>query len=191
MLAWLAVAGGWMLLLAGAGHLWRSPSLRATLLAHGLVPHRLVGPVAAILPVAEALLGAAVLWAAAGTHAGWWAPATGTAGALTVAYTGYLGVLLRRGETGDCGCGPVPDAVGRFTVARAAVLAVGLVGAAIVGPSGVEALAAVTGRPLLLLSGFAGAVVGLTAHAGRAHSDRTMAVLRSGFTWQVSEEVDP
>jgi hypothetical protein len=189
MLAWLAVVGGWTLLLAGAAHLYRPGGLRSAVRSHGLLPTGVASLVSGVVPVVEVVTGVAVLWAAA-TGALWWPVATAGGGALTAVYGLYLAVLVRRGVAGDCGCGPVPDDVGRFTVARAAVLAVGLVGSAVAGPSGLAALVGVTGRALLLLSGFAGAVVGLTAHAGRAASERVMATWRHELAWQVLDEGD-
>lgn len=189
MSAWFAVAGGWTLLVSGVAHLARPGDLRATVHAQSLVPVGLVPLVAVAAPPVEVVLGTAVLWAAAVSTA-WWTPATAVAGGLLAAYGGYLGLLARRGVTGDCGCGPVPDAVGAYTVARPVVLAAGLVAAAIVGPAGLTALVDTVGRPLLLGSAATGAVVGLTAHAGRAHSDRAMAALRAEFAWQVADELD-
>jgi hypothetical protein len=90
-----------------------------------LLPDVLAAPVAALVPLAEALAAAGLLW-----------PRTRAAGALTaaallLAYTGALALNLHRGRTSiDCGCfgsqrraGIAPWMVGRNLVLAALALA--------------------------------------------------------------------
>jgi hypothetical protein len=90
-----------------------------------LLPDVLVAPMAALLPLAEALAAAALLW-----------PRTRAVGALTaaallLAYTCALAINLRRGRASiDCGCfasrrrhGIAPWMVGRNLVLAALALA--------------------------------------------------------------------
>ena len=90
-----------------------------------LLPDVLAGPVAALVPLTEALAAAGLLW-----------PRTRAAGALTaaallLAYAAALAINLRRGRTSiDCGCfgsrrrqGIAPWMVGRNLVLAASALA--------------------------------------------------------------------
>ncbi len=97
----------------------------AVLRQYRLLPEVLVAPVAALLPLTEALAAAALLW-----------PRTSAAGALFIAalllaYAYALAINLRRGRTSiDCGClgaqrrrGIAPWMVGRNLLLAAAALA--------------------------------------------------------------------
>jgi hypothetical protein len=97
----------------------------AVLRQYRLLPGVLVAPVAALLPLTEALAAAALLW-----------PRTSTAGAMIIAalllaYAYALAINLRRGRTSiDCGClgaqrrlGIAPWMVGRNLLLAALALA--------------------------------------------------------------------
>jgi hypothetical protein len=114
------------LLAAAAAHKFRARKhWPAVLRQYRLLPAVLVAPVAALLPLTEALAAAALLW-----------PRTSTTGALIaaallLAYTCTLAINLRRGRASiDCGClgsqrrqGIAPWMVGRNLLLAAAALA--------------------------------------------------------------------
>jgi hypothetical protein len=121
----LALAFATLLAAAAAHKLRAREQWPAVLRQYRLLPEVLVAPVAALLPLTEALAAAALLW-----------PGTSTAGALIaaallLAYTYALAINLRRGRASiDCGCfgsqrrqGIAPWMVGRNLVLAALALA--------------------------------------------------------------------
>ena len=121
----LALALATLLAAAAAHKLRAREQWPAVLRQYRLLPEVLVAPVAALLPLTEALAAAALLW-----------PGTSSAGALLaaallLAYTCALAVNLRRGRRSiDCGCfassprqGIAPWMVGRNLVLVALALA--------------------------------------------------------------------
>jgi hypothetical protein len=114
------------LLAASAAHKLRAREQWPAIVGqYKLVPDVLAGPVAALVPLTEALAAAGLLW-----------PRTRAAGALAaaallLAYAAALAINLRRGRTSiDCGCfgsrrrqGIAPWMVGRNLVLAALALA--------------------------------------------------------------------
>lgn len=125
-LAALATAGA-LLVWSGIEHLRRPSAFLAALVAHRLVPYRLVRSAATIFIAAECLVGAAALLgvvAAAHAPAGWLVVTGVAASCLYATITVYV-VRLRRSSPGlPCGCFGDLEPASRATIVRAAVLTV-------------------------------------------------------------------
>lgn len=108
-----------------------------------LLPDALHRPASVATVVLEAVLAVALLVAAApvGAAAGW------AAAALFAASAVLLAVVRRRDPQMNCGCfgGLSTEPVGWRAIARAAVLAVAAVGAALAGGGGLQAVAGLSG----------------------------------------------
>ncbi|HEX2315078.1 MAG TPA: MauE/DoxX family redox-associated membrane protein [Thermomonospora sp.] len=129
-----ATTAALILLLGCAEHLLAPRSLPAALAAHGTVPRRLAGPLAAVVTAAEGLVGLAVAGCVVtGSGRGPLTVALAAAGVLLGAYAAYTYRLLRRAEGRGvpCGCSRADTPVSGWVVLRAAVPAVLAVGAAV------------------------------------------------------------
>lgn len=183
MTTYLALVGGWTLLVAGVGHLLRPGTLHWHLRGHDLLAPAAARAAVRVLPVLETVLGAGLLGAFLSPGAVLWRPLTAAAAALTTGYGCYLLALRRRGFAGACGCGPAYGDVGPYTIARALVLAGGTGMSSLVDPGASAALVASTGRPPLALAALVGAFLALVADTGWAHSRRAMARLQHELAW--------
>lgn len=116
-----------VLLASAVGHLRDPVALRSGLLAHGVLPAVLRGPVALLLPLVEVVLGVAAVLAVAGPGDPVLLTRLTGGGAflLFAAFTTYLIIVLRtRPEPGvPCACGLGAASVGAASVLRAGVLA--------------------------------------------------------------------
>lgn len=145
VLAWLAwsvtLAGALLLCGAAVGHVRELAMLRAVLAAQGLLPAAVRGPLSVLLGPVELALGLAVAitWALDLGPAAQ-AAALALAG-LTTAFALYLATLLRRRPGAPCGCFG-GAAVSPIAVARAGLLAVGALAAAVIPVPGPEVLTA-------------------------------------------------
>lgn len=108
---------GVVFLLAGGGKLRSPRAAREAVLAYEVLPRPLAGPVAALLPYAELLIGGLCL-------AGLLVPVAGAAaGVLLVAFTAAMSVNLRRGRRLPCYCfGSSGASIGWPLVARNLIL---------------------------------------------------------------------
>lgn len=144
----LLAAVALVLLAAAVGHLRDLPGLRRGLDAHRVLAPGVGRPVAAVLPVLEAVLGATLLAGAAGqlTGADWATPTSRGAGlaaaALTLGFAAYLALVARRsaGEPVPCACGLGDTPVGPSAVLRAGLLAA-------MAAAGALTVATATGSP--------------------------------------------
>lgn len=138
------VAAALLLVGAGAVHLVRRARLRALLRAHGIVPPRLVRPVAAGLGVAQLALGAATL-VGAFTGGGTLRASAAATAAVFIAFTGYLAGLVATRPGSPCGCLGGDEPAGGWSITRAALGAIGAgvlaAGAAPLEPAGWAAAA--------------------------------------------------
>lgn len=101
------VAAGTVLLslLTGcAAHVAGPGALRAALRVHRVLPRRAVPFVAAAVPVAEGVLGAAGLAALTGGSRTGFVLVMAASAALFGTYAGYLRYVLSTGRGGPCGC---------------------------------------------------------------------------------------
>jgi hypothetical protein len=147
-----------VLLVAGVAKLPNRRGFAETVGAFG-VPRVLEAPVAAVLPLCEVSLGAALLF-----------PATATAAALgalalLLAFSAATGVALVRGRDVDCGCLGVirPTRLGPLTLVRNLLLAVLAGWIALQGPSDPQPVALVA--PALGIAA-AALVVGVSRRRG-------------------------
>jgi hypothetical protein len=125
-----AVTSFAVLLSAGVVHVVDRSRFREVLMEHGVVPRRLIWPVAGAVAAAELAIGSAGVAAAAvsGTLA---QPLALAAGALFGAFTAYAALLLSRGAAAPCGCAAADYPVNVWVVVRAAILALASIAAAL------------------------------------------------------------
>jgi hypothetical protein len=138
-----AVAAGTVLLtlLAGcAAHLSRPTALQDALRAHRVLPARAVPTTAVAVTCAEGLLGAGgALALATGARTGL-AVVLCAATGLFVCYAAYARHVVATGRGGPCGCSRAELPMTGWITGRAAALAAGAAGAALLtGPAGTPA----------------------------------------------------
>lgn len=118
-----SVGVGLILLIAGFDKLRHRILLPGVIANYRLLPNGLVAPAATILPIAEILIGAALI-------AGGWPLPVLLAILLLMLFGGAMAINIRRGRTHiDCGCGrpQLRHPIGWSLVGRNAVLATLLV----------------------------------------------------------------
>ncbi|WP_017623081.1 MauE/DoxX family redox-associated membrane protein [Nocardiopsis chromatogenes] len=167
-----------------------------------LLPDVLQRPAAVATALLEAVLAVALLVAAApvGAAAGW------AAAALFAASAALLAVVRRRDPKMSCGCfgGLSTEPVGWRTIARAAVLAVAAVGAAVAGGSGLQALVGLTGAQAVVGAAELGVLAALSPElreaalrtlgrescaVRRVPVRRTLSRLRTSDVWRANQVV--
>ncbi|MGC9671160.1 MauE/DoxX family redox-associated membrane protein [Planosporangium sp. 12N6] len=152
----VALGGALLVTVAGVGH-GRDPRvLRVALHAHAVLPVRVRGGVARVLPGIEVLVGASVLVAVLAVPVAAPGPLVAES-ALYAGFTAYLAVARRRRPGTPCGCFTGDAPAGRAVVVRAGGLAAGAVAAAVLS----DHVAALPGtvRPLCLAGGFVTAML--------------------------------
>ncbi|MCX7283480.1 MAG: methylamine utilization protein MauE [Novosphingobium sp.] len=156
-----AVGNGLVFLTAGMAKLRNRRIFPGVVASYRLLPNGLVGPVAAFLPPAEVLIGAALI--------GGIAVAVVPAIALLIAFAAAMAVNIGRGRANiDCGCGrsELRQPLSRTLVLRNVVLAVLLVPALFAVPSFGSAawgLAIAGGLALYLMTLLVNALAALAA----------------------------
>jgi uncharacterized membrane protein YphA (DoxX/SURF4 family) len=150
---------GEVFLLAGLAKIADRNAFEAATARYGLLPTRLVRPVARWLPILEVAAGGALVVGAGVVYA------SAALGAALVGFTLVVGLSLVRGETFDCGCraAGAPRKIGWGVVARNLVLIAAAVVAAIEAPHALALDALVAGSSDSVGSSDAAALLFATA----------------------------